>query len=85
MAPTLIPSGAEDVQHGSKYGDLTQITAKSAADSTESHRHHPHSEHAVAPLEDEAHDGAVHINLSWRSWVRRFTDPDELTDTILST
>lgn len=29
-----------------------------------------HKELEVVPIEEEAHQDAVHINLSWRSWVR---------------
>jgi hypothetical protein len=45
---------AEQVSNGSSGG-------------REVHRPH-HLE--VVPIEEEAHQGDVHINLSWRSWVR---------------
>jgi len=36
---------------------------------------HNHREMSVVvPIEEEAHEGDVHINLGWRSWVSRWMD-----------
>ncbi|KAK3941983.1 major facilitator superfamily domain-containing protein [Diplogelasinospora grovesii] len=49
-------------------GDRDRDAVASSNDSQARHSHH-HHELVVVPIEEEAHQGDFHVNLSWRSWL----------------
>lgn len=51
-------------------GGANEKTGPSEVQVEQSGHHHHHREFNVIPIEQEAVQDAVHVNLTWKSWVR---------------
>lgn len=64
-----------DVQHARKTMEAADESSKpevmhvSAAANHVDHHYHQYREFDVVPLAEEAIQNAVHVNLTWRSWL----------------